>query len=69
LVGTAAGNSVVGTVSKQNATFSHQAAKFNDFKPNGVFGRDRSSGDNGRRGSPGAEYDHIDSQAHSFKRS
>ena len=37
---TAAWNSVVGTVSKQNATFSHQAAKFNDFKPNGVFGRD-----------------------------
>ena len=28
---TAAWNSVVGTVSKQNATFSHQAAKFNDF--------------------------------------
>jgi hypothetical protein len=40
LVGTAAWNSVVSTVSKQNATFSHQAAKFNDFKPNGVFGRD-----------------------------
>lgn len=27
---------------------------------------EEASGDNGRRGSPGAEYDHVDSQAHSF---
>ena len=39
---TAAWNSVVGTVSKQNATFSYQAAKFNDVKPNGVFGMDKT---------------------------